>query len=198
MERPRDATGTRGDPAPHRADADPAGRKVMRRAAEGDPDAVREIVERFQGPLLDLGVRILRDRGEAEDLSQEVFLRVWKEAANFKATGSLKGWVFRIASNLALNRLRRARLPLAPEPDAGPGAGLDPSERLAARERARAVREAVESLPETQRLAVVLLRFEGLSYGEIAQALDLSGSAAASLIHRAHEALREKLRGLAR
>jgi RNA polymerase sigma-70 factor, ECF subfamily len=186
--------GSRPGPPGEAAAPDPNGADLLGRVASGDADAVREMVERYRKPLLDLGVRYLRDRSEAEDLCQDVFLQVLKAASTFRGSGSARGWVFRIAANLAHNRLRRTRLPVDPEPDARPSAVGDPAEGLLAREKARAVREAVASLPEKQRLAVILLRHECLSYAEVAEALEVTLPAAVSIIHRAHVALRDLLK----
>jgi RNA polymerase sigma-70 factor (ECF subfamily) len=164
------------------------------RLAQGDPRALRQVVEAFQGPLLDLGLRLLRDRGEAEDLVQEVFLQALRKAGTYQGKGTLRGWLFRIATHLALNRLRRpppSPAGAAPASVEAPGGPDDAPERT---ERARAVRDAVASLPERQRVAVVLQRFEGLSYREIAAALDCTVGAVESLLHRAHETLRRRLK----
>ncbi|MHC4777747.1 MAG: RNA polymerase sigma factor [Planctomycetota bacterium] len=171
-------------------------RALMERIAGGDRSAFRTLVEAHQRGVLDLGCRMLRDAGEAEDLCQEVFLKVLQKAADFRGEGPLRGWVFRIAVNRALNVMRRARPSMAEDPDGEPGPGEAPPAILERNERARQVREAVEALPERQRMAVVLLRYEKLSYREIAEALECGLSAVVSLIHRAHETLREKLKKL--
>jgi len=171
----------------------------MEEVARSDPQATRTLVGRFQKPLADLGLRLLRDRGEAEDLVQETLVRAVHRAGTFKGHGSLRGWLFRIATNLALNRLSRNR-PLPPSE--GMQCAVDekapnPAHSLERAELAQAVRLAVENLPERQRLAVILLRYEGLRYAEIAQALDTTLGAVESLLHRAHETLRKKLKKIA-
>ncbi|MHC4597551.1 MAG: RNA polymerase sigma factor [Planctomycetota bacterium] len=166
---------------------------LMKRIASGDPPAFRAFVETFQRPLLALGCRMLRDAEEAEDLCQDVFLQALKKAGSFRGEGSLRGWLFRIAVNTALNLRRKARPLPAEAPDESPAPTPAPPSILEKEEEAALVREAVASLPERQRAAVILLRYEKLTYREIAEALDCGMPAVVSLIHRAHRALAEKL-----
>jgi RNA polymerase sigma-70 factor (ECF subfamily) len=171
-------------------------KRLMERIARGDASAFRRFVEAHQRSILDLGRRLLRDPAEADDLCQEVCLQVLRKASSFRGEGSLRGWVIRIATNRALNLLRKARPPSVESPNGKPGPTPAPPSILEREEKARAVREAVASLPERQRAAVILLRYERLTYREIARVLDCGLPATVSLIHRAHETLREKLRNL--
>ncbi|MHC5036340.1 MAG: RNA polymerase sigma factor [Planctomycetota bacterium] len=167
---------------------------LMSRVAAGDPGSFRTLSETYQRTVLDLGLRFLHDRGEAEDLCQDVFLQAFQKAGTFRGQGPLRGWIFRIAVNLARNRLRKPPLRLTGGVNEISANGSPPSESLEKEERASAVRDAITSLPERQRLAVILLRYEGCSYKEIAEALGCRLAAVESLIHRAHQGLRKKLK----
>jgi RNA polymerase sigma-70 factor (ECF subfamily) len=175
-------------------DPEPRGElDLMRRIASGDAASFHTLVETHHRSILCLGLRLLRDQGEAEDLCQDVFFQALRKASTFKGSGSLRGWIFRIAANLACNRLRRPSLLPARAHNDEASPAPNPASAME-EEKAAAVRAAIASLPERQRLAVVLLRYEGLTYREIAEALDARLPAVESLIHRAHKALREKLR----
>lgn len=181
--------------APESQDAD---WEALARVAAGDGEAFERLVERHQARLLAVCERLLGDREEARDAAQEVFLKVFRHAAGVERRGRLFTWIYRIAVNHCLNRLRRRRLarflPFAsgggdeedfrrpPEP-ADPGA--DPETELATRERWRATRAAVDRLPPGQRAVLVLAKFEGLSYREIAATLGLTESAVESRLVRA-------------
>jgi len=176
-------------------DPEPGGElDLMRRIASGDAASFHTLVETHHRSVLCLGLRLLRDQGEAEDLCQDVFFQALRKAGTFKGSGSLRGWIFRIGANLACNRLRRPSLLPANAHNDEASPAPNPASAMEEEEKAVAVRNAIASLPERQRLAVVLLRYEGLAYREIAEALDASLPAVESLIHRAHMALREKLR----
>ncbi len=181
--------------APESQDAD---WEDLERVAAGDGDAFARLVERHQGRLLAVCERLLGDREAARDAAQDVFLKVFRHAAGVERRGRVFTWIYRIAVNHCLNRLRRRRiarfLPFAtpgeeeeggsrvPEP-ADPGA--DPEAELAARERWRATRAAIDRLPPGQRAVLILAKFEGLSYREIAAALEITESAVESRLVRA-------------
>jgi RNA polymerase sigma-70 factor (ECF subfamily) len=180
------------EPMPDRATDD----ELMARIAKGDEEAFRELVLRWEDRVFAFCLRSLGSRGDAEDLSQETFIRVYRSARRYRPRGRFTAWLFRIAGNLCRNAIRRQRpaheittdLP-APETDR-------PDITLQRKEFARAVREAVACLPDRQRIAVVLRRYEGFSYQEIAEALDTTVSAVESLLHRASERLRQELHDL--
>lgn len=172
----------------------------MERVAAGDETAFRLLVDRWEAPILSFLTRTLGDREEARDLAQETFLRVFRHAARYQGGGRFRSWIFRIAGNLTRSRLRRRRVvkwlslgakgtPLEP---AGPR-HQESDTRLESEELGRAIEACLAELPPRQRTAFALKRFEGLSYREIAEAMDTSPSAVESLLVRA---TREMQRGL--
>jgi RNA polymerase sigma-70 factor, ECF subfamily len=179
---------------------------LMARVGQGDRAAFRTLVERYQGPLTNFLHHLTSDQGQAEELAQDVFLRVYRAAPRYRPDARFTTWLYRIATNLALNALRaRARKPTVPlDDDASRAAGPErhsataprearPDEMFERDEIVHAVGRAVRNLPERQRIAVVLHRFEGLSYQAIADVLSSSPDAVDALLRRAKEALREAL-----
>jgi RNA polymerase sigma-70 factor (ECF subfamily) len=176
------------------------GWEVLARVAAGDVEAFAPLVEAHQQRLLRLSERLLGDLEEARDAVQEVFLKAFKKAGDFRPQGQVYTWLYRIAVNHCLNRLRRRRIvrftgfgggggaepdePELPELDPADGAP-SPEEALAARRRWAATRRAIERLPDNQRAVLVLVRFEGLSYREAALALGISEGAVESRLFRA-------------
>lgn len=164
-------------------------------AGSGDDEAFRSIVERHQDRLVRLCQRLLHDREEALDAAQEVFIKAYRKAGNLEPRGELFTWLYRVATNHCLNKLRRRRLvrflpigdsredePVWLEPaDLAP----TPDRQLAARERWHATRNAISRLPENQRAVLVLAKFEGLSYRQIAETLEISEGAVESRLFRA-------------
>ena len=174
----------------HDPDAD-----LIRRAGAGEARAVEQIVHRHADRLARLARRMLGDAGEAEDVAQEVFLRVWRAAPEWRAgEAKLSTWMHRVALNLCYDRLRKRR----ETPNAEVGLTLaDPAESAGdawlRRQRADRVHAALAQLPERQRAAVALCHFEEASNIEAAAALEVSVEALESLLSRARRALREKL-----
>lgn len=178
--------------------------EVMLRVKAGDEVAFDHLVEKFRRPLVGFLYRMARSHAVAEELAQEVFLRVYRSRQSYKATAKFTTWMYRIATNLAVNyardtRHQRGEVSLD-EPTEG-GAAFEVSDgeptaeqELLLRERRRAIRSHVEALPERQRLAVVMHKYQGLDYRHIAQVLKLSESATKSLLFRAYETLRESLK----
>lgn len=169
--------------------------ELMRRAGAGETSAVNEIVRRHAERIVRVGRRMLGDAAEAEDVAQEVFLRVWKQAATWR-TGEAKlaTWMHRVTLNLCTDRLRRRRE--LPDPNAGltladPAAGAE--EGLHVRERSARVHAALAQLPERQRAAIALCYFEEVSNIEAADAMEVSVEALESLLSRARRTLRERL-----
>ena len=178
--------------------------EIMLRVKAGDDAAFDHLVEKFRRPLVGFLYRMARSHAVAEELEHEVFLRVYRSRQSYKASAKFTTWMYRIATNLAVNyardtRHQRGEVSLD-EPTEG-GAAFEVSdgepsaeEELLRRERRRAIRSHVEALPERQRLAVVMHKYQGLDYRQIAQVLKLSESATKSLLFRAYETLRESLK----
>jgi RNA polymerase sigma-70 factor, ECF subfamily len=188
------------DPETVAAAVDP-GWEVLARVAAGDADAFALLVEAHQERLLRLCERMLGDAEEARDAAQEVFLKAYRKAADFRPRGQVYTWLYRIATNLCLNKLRRRRVvrfvqwedpeerdaaPFDP-PDGAP----DPEAALAARRRWRQTRKVIGLLPAGQRAVLVLARFEGLSYRQIAEVLGITEGAVESRLFRAMRRIEE-------
>jgi RNA polymerase sigma-70 factor (ECF subfamily) len=151
--------------------------------------------------------RMARNSAVAEDLAQEVFLRVYRSRGTYEASAKFTTWLYRIATNLAVNHARDTRherpevMVSLDEPDEETGTTLDVAdgtitveEALVRRERMLAIRGKVEALPERQKLAVMMHKYQQMDYKQIAEVLKLSESATKSLLFRAYESLREQLR----
>ncbi len=180
----------------------------MLRLQAGDDHAFDYLLGKYRAPVVHFVYRLVREPALAEELAQEVFLRVFRARRSYRPRAKFTTWLFRIATNVALNALRDGRMRRWGETsidaeDAGPqvaqlsAPGPSAEQRLLEAERARQIRAAVESLPEKQRLAVLLHKYQDLDYAEIAPILGCSESALKSLLFRAYEALRVKLRPLA-
>ncbi len=188
---------------------DPDTRRMIA-VRDDEPGAFEELVGKYQHRLVAVLHHLVGDAGDAEDLAQEVFLRIYRARKKYRARAKFSTWLFTIANRLALNALRRRRrkpaVPLAGS-ESGP-LGPRPAERLlhdpAERpsqqmqklELADAVRRALDGLNERQRAAVLLHRFEDMSYAEIAQVMGLTPQAVKSLLNRARTNLRDALQGL--
>jgi RNA polymerase sigma-70 factor (ECF subfamily) len=180
----------------------------MLRVRGGDRQAFSELVECHQLRVVGTVARMLgADAADAEDIGQQVFLRVWKSAARYEPTAKFTTWLYTITRNLVFNELRRRKhrpvtsLDAVTAPDGAEGAvqqfrdlrAVSPDSALLESELQDAIAEAIASLPETQRMAIVLRRYEELSYEEIGSVLDLTAPAVKSLLFRARLLLREKL-----
>lgn len=181
---------------------------LMARSGRGDRHAFESLVRRHQSSVLNFIYRFMGDRIEAEDLAQEVFLRVWQSAATYKPTAKFTTWIYRIAANLCINKQRSDRIrrlfkvPPSRKEEGGLGnelsadhAGKSPSpeDLLLAAERRRQILNMIQQLPAKQRMALVLKRYDDLSYKEISKIMDLSVSAVDSLLIRAKRNFRRKL-----
>jgi RNA polymerase sigma-70 factor (ECF subfamily) len=174
--------------------------RLMLAFRSGDAAAFDTLFGRWSAPLLRYLARMLRDVALAEDLVQEAFLRVYRARDRYAPDARFSTWLYRIATNLALNELRRpvrrarharpdeAGAPALVSPAVGPDDAAD-----ARRSAARAL-SLLDSLPEKQRAALCLAAIEGLSYAEVAEALEVSESAVKALVHRARSALADRLR----
>jgi RNA polymerase sigma-70 factor (ECF subfamily) len=176
---------------------------------DDQPGAFEDLVERYQNRLVGIMHHLVGDAAEAEDLSQEVFLRVYRARKKYRARCKFSTWFFTIANNLALNsrraRLRKPAVQLNTN-DSGPlgarpaeqllqDSGAQPVKRIQQKELAALVRQALNSLNERQKMAVLLNKFEDMNYAEIAQAMGLTAKAVKSLLCRARVNLRTALQG---
>ena len=182
--------------------------EFIEKLKDGDANAFDTLVTRYAGDIYALLFRITEDAEEAGDLTQETFLRVFKAVKNFRGEADLKTWLFRIAINESRNRFRwwkRRRREKTVSLDAPFGqteitlgetfssAAANPEETIIQRERERVLRRTLKELPEIFREAVVLCDIEGLSYEEIAVALEVNIGTVKSRIARGREELRRKL-----
>lgn len=183
-----------GDEPAAVTDIDP-GWSALARVARGNAAAFTAIVERHQERLLRLCARLLGDLEEARDAAQDVFLKAYRKAADVEPRGQVYTWLYRIAVNHCLNKLRRRRLVRflrweepgedeAPSFDP-PDEGVDPESALLARRRWAATRQAISGLPHNQRAVLVLVRFEGMSYRAAAEVLGITEGAVESRLFRA-------------
>jgi len=183
--------------------------EIMLRVKAGDDCAFDYLVQKFRRSIIGFMYRMARNQSVAEELAQEVFLRVYRSREGYAAEAKFSTWLYRIATNLALNHLRdtkseRAEVSVSlDEPDEESGRTLDVAdghctieEELVQRERMGQIRRHVEALPERQRLAVIMHKYQEMDYREISKVLKMSESATKSLLFRAYETLREKLKGL--
>lgn len=175
----------------------PGDDELMARTAAGEEAAFRLLVDRWERDVLAFLVHMTGSRDDAEDLAQETFVRVFRQAGSYRAEGRFRSWLLRIAGNLARSRHRRRRilkwLPLDLERH-DVAAATPPADRgLEAEQEAAAVRAAIARLPERQRQALVLHRFQGLRYVEVAEAMGTSLAGVESLIQRALAGLRADL-----
>jgi RNA polymerase sigma-70 factor, ECF subfamily len=187
-------------------DQEPSSEDLMTRIAEGDEHAFEVLVERHQTSILNLIYRLIGDRTKAKDLAQEVFLRIWQAAKSYKPEAKFTTWIYRISANLCFNELKSSRRKklfpfLRPDADHETGTEEDlpdrspsPEDLLLAKERSLQIAEALQSLPENQRLAIILKRYDDLSYEEIARVLGCSVPAVESLLVRAKGALQKKMK----
>ena len=182
--------------------------RLMLQVRAGDAAAFTELVERYRNRLLTVLEHLVGNHEQAEDLAQEVFLRVFRASHRYEPGAKFSTWLFTIANNVASNALRsrsRRREVGVPEgngSDSAPmqldqlakaASGAMPTRALDRAEQAQMVRQAVASLSERQRMALLLAKFEGMSYQDIAQTMDLSVQAIKSLLSRARVNLKEIL-----
>lgn len=180
---------------------------LMLRVKRGDIRAFEELVEKYKQPVINIITRTLRDQTEAEDLAQNVFVQVFKSAHRYQATAKFSTWLFTIARNLCLNEIRRRSRHPAESLETSQSENDDlparqfmdvktysPGETVLHGELEQKVQTALDELPENQRTAMLLCREAELSYDDISEVLGCSLSATKSLIHRARETLKHKLK----
>lgn len=174
--------------------------ELMLRAREDDESAFRELVEATEDRVYGTIVKMLGGIEGAEDLAQKVYLRIWQARGRYEPTAKFSTWMFSITRRLVLNERRgRARRgavfyePAAEEISREATGGVSPSAEASAGELARAIDAALDHLPEEQRTAMILRRYEEMPYEEIAAVLGTTVSSVKSLLFRARETLRVKL-----
>jgi len=192
----------RADSVEGSSDAD-----VMLRVKAGDDSAFSYLVQKYRRQLVGFMYRLCHNPATAEELAQEVFLRVYRSRSSYEASAKFTTWLYRIATNLAVNHARDTRherpenTVRLDEPDQETGTtpdladeSLTAEEQLLRKERLAAIREKVNALPERQRLAVMMHKYQQMDYRQIAAVMKLSESATKSLLFRAYETLREQLK----
>ena len=181
--------------------------EVMLRVKAGDETAFAYLVQKYRRPMVSFMYRMSHNSAAAEDLAQEVFLRVYRSRENYEASAKFTTWLYRIATNLAVNHARDTRherpenMVSLDEPDEDTGLTVDvpdgsatAEETIMKRERMAAIRQRVQALPERQRTAVIMHKYQQMDYRQIAEVLKLSESATKSLLFRAYETLRGQLK----
>lgn len=194
---------SRNEPSPAGpSDEDAKDVRLMQLVSAGETVAFEELVERHQRLVVGTVARMLGSNSDVEDIAQQVFVRVWKSAKRYVPRAKFTTWLLKITRNLVFNELRRrsrhAQVPLQVESDGEEWQIKDerataPDASLLEQELQRAIETAIAQLPETQRMAVVLRRYDELSYEEIAEVLDQSVPAVKSLLFRARTELRTRL-----
>ena len=181
--------------------------QLMLRVRDGDEDSFRVLLEKHRNPVIRFVYRMVQDRAISEELAQEVFLRVYRSREGYEASAKFTTWLYRIATNLAVNHARDTRnerpekLVSLDQPDDDTGLTMDVAdgsltaeEMILRRERLAAIRQRVQGLPERQRMAVVMHKYQHMDYRQIGEVLKLSESATKSLLFRAYETLRQQLK----
>ena len=181
--------------------------EIMLRVKAGDQSAFDYLVQKYRRPMVSFMYRMAHNAAAAEDLAQEVFLRVYRSRAGYEASAKFTTWLYRIATNLAVNHARDTRHERPevtvsldePDEESGttlelPDGALTAEQAMVRRERMMAIRRKVEALPEQQRLAVIMHKYQQMDYKQIADVLKKSESATKSLLFRAYETLREQLK----
>lgn len=179
----------------------------MLQVKEGDAGSFELLLNKYRRPVVNYLNRMVQNKAVAEELAQEAFLRVYRARGSYEPAAKFTTWLFRIATHLALNSLRDSRQQRREQSVDGDGAERQPlqladeranrEEQLVAEARLAAVRKAIAALPEKQRAAVLLHKYEGMDYIQIADALGCSVSAVKSLLFRAYESLRVSLADVA-
>jgi RNA polymerase sigma-70 factor (ECF subfamily) len=187
---------------PGRSDEDAEDVRLMKLVSHGDTSAFETLVERHQSLVAGTVARMLGSNSDVEDIAQQVFIRVWKSARRYVPRAKFTTWLLKITRNLVFNELRRskrhAHVPLQTDPGAEEFPLKDeknpaPDASLLQTELQQAIEDAITQLPESQRMALILRRYEQLSYEEISEVLDLSVPAVKSVLFRARTELRARL-----
>src|SRR3954469_16086418 len=181
--------------------------ELMLRVRDGDAASFGVLLEKHRSPVVHFLYRMVQNSAVAEELAQEVFLRVYRSRASYEPTAKFTTWLFRIATHLALNWIRDAKNEKnqdSLDDDPKEGISRQVSDReptieqtMVRRVRLKEVRQAIETLPAKQRAAVLMHKYEEMEYSQIAKVLQCSESAVKSLLFRAYEALRARLAHMA-
>ncbi len=181
--------------------------QLMLRVKDGDSASFNLLLEKHRNPIIHFVFRMVQDRSVAEELAQEVFLRVYRARDTYEPTAKFTTWMFRIATHLALNWLRdekkdRALERLDDVPPDSPSMQLSDKkwsveQSMVYETKLDEIRQAIAALPEKQRAAVLMHKYQELEYSEISRALSCSESAVKSLLFRAYETLRARLAHMA-
>ncbi len=180
---------------------------IMLQLRAGNMDAFDTLLAKYRKPIIHFMFRMVHNQAVAEELAQEVFLRVYRSRETYRAEAKFSTWLYRIATNLGVNHARDTRRERSAstiyldEPDSETGttpdvADLTPSAeaKMLGQERMKAIRQHVMALPERQKIAVLMHKYEGLDYKQIGDVLKLSESATKSLLFRAYQTLRDTLK----
>ena len=166
--------------------------ELIQQISAGDTTACRALVDRHLAGLTRFAKRMLGDTAEGEDVAQETFLKLWQTADRFEGRSQVRTFLFRIAHNLAIDRMRK-RKRSSPEMDELEDPSPTAAQHLERSERAQRVQRAIATLPERQRTALSLVHFEGLRQLEAAEIMNISVDALESLLARSRRTLRERL-----
>jgi RNA polymerase sigma-70 factor, ECF subfamily len=181
--------------------------ELMLRVKDGDGGSFAILLEKHRSPVIHFLYRMVQNQAIAEELAQEVFLRVYRSRGTYEPTAKFTTWLFRIATHLALNSLRDGKnertqerldehtddMPVRQLPDSKPSV----EQAMLYQAKFREVRQAIAALPEKQRAAVLMHKYEEMEYSQIARVLNCSESAVKSLLFRAYESLRARLAHMA-
>jgi RNA polymerase sigma-70 factor (ECF subfamily) len=180
--------------------------KLMLEFVQGNTSAFEQILKKYKGFVINIAYRFIQNRAEAEDIAQEVFLRVYNSANRYNPKAKFSTWIYKITTNICLNRFKSKKylqaisldkpisatgdeiIPEIPDPSY-----VHPSVNAEKKELNQLVKEAISSLPTNQRMAVILQKYEGLSYLEISEIMRCSTSAVDSLLQRAKQNMKRKL-----
>jgi RNA polymerase sigma-70 factor, ECF subfamily len=181
--------------------------EIMLRVRDGEDAGYDILIEKYRKPIINFMYRMVHNQAVAEELAQEVFLRVYRSRQTYRAEAKFTTWLYRIATNLGVNHARDTKYERTaqnvyldqPDPETGTTPDVadetaSVEEHLVRDERMRAIRQHVMALPERQRTAVLMHKYQGLDYKQIGEVLKLSESATKSLLFRAYQTLRERLK----
>lgn len=181
-------------------------RELITRALKGDEAAYRTLLEKYERPVFNICLRMVRNREEAQDLAQDAFSKVFSMLDRYNPTYAFSNWLFKITSNLCIDSIRKRRIDTLPmdEPIHSDKGDFErqyesrtdnPSQAFDKSEKMQKLAEAIANLPEHYRIMIVLRHQEDLSYEEIAQSLEVPLGTVKARIHRAREMLKQRLTG---